>query len=153
MCAAALLLAAMTNASAQLVLFSGAGYVTAATGPCSGEGIFVSLFMIGAYMPADLGSNGPAAKFSHSSLPQFVKPHATGLQASGALTGSFKKVDGTTVTPLGVARFKPSIKIKTKPSVVDETTQSVDVEASIKNGNGVDGCDFTLNLIAGRRPG
>ena len=71
-CAAAVWLAAVTHASAQMVLFSGAGYVTAATFQCFSEGINNAAFVLGAYLPANLGSNGLGAQFSQGPHLQAV---------------------------------------------------------------------------------
>jgi len=152
-CAAAVWLAAVTQASAQFVLFSGAGYVTAATFQCFGEGIANAAFVLGAYLPANLGTNGAGAQFSYSSLPQSVKPHATALKSTEPMTTTFLRVNGTTITPLEVRTYKPSIKVKTKPAVLEATTPNADLEISIRNGQGVADCDFTMSLNAGRRPG
>jgi len=150
-CAAAILFTTISSASAQLVLFSGAGYVTNATGICAGEGIFQSLFMLGSYLPANLGDNGPGAQLVHVSLPQSQKPHSVGLQAEGALTNTFQRVKGTKITPLEILTFKPRVKLRSKPAVIDETTTNADLTVTIKNANGIIGCDFTLNLNTGRR--
>ena len=90
-CAAAILCAAVSSASAQLVLFSGAGYVTAATNPCFNISIFQNLFLIVGYLPANLGTNGADGSLTYVSIPQAVQPFATNLAATGPSRTPSKK--------------------------------------------------------------
>jgi hypothetical protein len=59
-------------------------------------------------------------------------------------------VKGTKITPLEILTFKPRVKLRSKPAVIDETTTNADLTVTIKNANGIIGCDFTLNLNTGR---
>ena len=151
MCTAAIVLAGISGASAQVVLFSGAGYVTAATGNCAGEGIFQQSFMIGSYLPANLGGNGAQSLLVHVSLPQATKPHAVALTKDGTFATTFERVRGTKITPLELLTFRPRVRVRSKPAVIDANTQKADLAVSVQNANGVAGCDFTLNLNVGRR--
>jgi hypothetical protein len=145
--------ATLSSAAAQLVLFSGAGYVTAATPQCAGEGIFVASFMLGSYLPAGLGSNGPESQLTHASLPQATKPHAVALRTEGLFPDNFKRVNGTAITPLELKTFKPRARVKSKPAVFSGATTNVEYTITVTDTMGVDGCDFTLNLSTVRRPG
>ena len=88
-CAAALFLAAMSNATAQPVTFAGGGQITASTNDCFSGPIliFPSIFVVGSVQPANLGDN-PADTSISIMIPPFAGVNITLTDAS--LTSAFQ---------------------------------------------------------------
>jgi hypothetical protein len=153
-CAAALWLAAISNTSAQIVLFSGGGYVHVATEPCANEGISVSSFMLATYLPAGLGSNGPRARLTYTSLPQSVSQHTTFIRMPGALTTTLEIADATTITPLAVTTYTPRVRATSiQPPNVTPDSPHVNLNVVIRGANGNPNCNFILHLGVINRSG
>jgi hypothetical protein len=148
-CVVGILLAASNSASAQFVRFAGGGYVTAATGQCLS---FISLtkpviqpgmFVMGSYLPANIGDNGPSGNVTYTALPQVVQPFGVNLKAAAAFpTSAFANVSGTMVSVMA-ATHTARARLILSPATVTATTPSVKAELRIQNANGRADCDVT----------
>jgi len=149
-CAAALLLAGLSSASAINVVFAGGGFVTAATAECSDEVIFQGVYVTVGYFPANQGDNGGDTNLTIGTLPQLGSPFATHLSFPGVPTGAFVRAKGTTVSALA-RTYNARVDIGEKPTV-EADTQNLVLTIKVKNLNGVDGCDATINVALRRAP-
>ena len=152
-CVVGLLSALVTTASAQtFVRFSGGGYVTAATSECftfaglTKPVITPGMFVIGSYLPANVGDNGAAGNVSYSSLPQSMQPFAVNLKSAAAFpTSAFANVSGTMVSVMA-ATHTAKARIITNPATVTATTPSIKAELRIQDANGKPNCDVTIMM-------
>lgn len=155
-CIAATLLSIASASAQNFIRFSGGGYVTSASGcvpvDLTTPNIFTGMFLLGSYLPANLGDNGPNGNVSYTSLPQVVQPFAINLRSTGAFpTASFVMVNGTMVSVVADTH-NPRAKLVTTPATITATTPSVRADLFLRNANGMAGCNVTISLGLRRNP-
>ena len=147
--AAAIVLAAASNASADYVDWYGSGVLTSVSSASCPTGNFdmsANKSFHARYLPPNLGTNGASASLSflHERFAtNFVRPNG-----SFSLT-TLETVKGTTVARFG-GPYSPKLRLtKQIPATITETTPAIVMEGTIKGFPGFpgdDNCTVTFHL-------
>ena len=140
------------TAKADEVIFEGNGFITSFTDRCEIFDFISRDLLDIAYVPANIGRNGPDTLFSFFAGRLYTQGYTL---RQGSFSEEWQTVDGGGAGYGVPYQLHPSPEVLIRqqtPAVIRRGTQALRMRMSIRNFGGIRGCRATIDMNLTRRP-